>query len=183
MQGRMKRSIQYIVILVGLIGISASCTKPASVPETPPLILAEFTESFVAVSIQLEQGEGANARLAAIFTPTESDAQLYSFDLPKGGMDGLGRPTLLELPADALMKVTGELESDVAASMGEAGEGVPALPMYPAGPVILRLPVSLPEAEGAPVTDHVIVTYMSCTPRGCHKPVVDKRVEVRLPAQ
>ena len=177
----MKRNFWLMICLLPLL--LGGCNLPAVEAETENLLLAEFTDSYVNVSIVLERNEAGDAVLAATFSPTESDAHLYSMDLPREGIDGLGRPTLIELPDSALMQEAGELQESLPAEEDEVAADLPALPVYPAGVVILRLPVLLPEAQGGLVNDQVLITYMSCTPRGCHKPVLGKLVDVRVPGR
>jgi hypothetical protein len=60
---------------------------------------------------------------------------------------------------------------------------VPALavtfPVYPDGPVTLRVPVARVPSGGH---DAILsVTYMACSGRTCLPPVVDKRIAVSLP--
>ena len=52
-----------------------------------------------------------------------------------------------------------------------------SLPVYPAGPVTLRLPVRV--RSGA--TAELSVAYMACGGIGCQPPVTDRRVPVVLP--
>jgi len=57
-----------------------------------------------------------------------------------------------------------------------------ALPIYPAGPVTLRVPVSLP--RGLPSVPALVdVSYMACGPKGCLPPVVHKRIAVSIPGR
>jgi hypothetical protein len=97
---------------------SVSCASTDSIP------LASFTENSVAVSIWLEPGDNGSYQLSARFTPP-AGFHLYSKDIPRTGVDGLGRPTLLELPGNAKMQATGQLTESVAA---EGFAGVPGRP-------------------------------------------------------
>ena len=145
--------------------------------------MAEFTESYVNVSISLERVDGGEALLSATFTPTEADDHLYSMELPKEGINGLGRPTLIELPAGSSLQPAGDLQESVSSIIDEVAADLPALPVYPAGAVTLSLPVMLPESDAEWVSDAVIITYMACTSNGCHKPVIGKLVELRVPTR
>ncbi len=145
--------------------------------------MAEFTENYVNVSITLESDDQGEALLLATFTPTEQDTHLYSMELPKEGINGLGRPTLIELPPGARMQPMGDLHESVASDIDESTLNLPALPVYPAGAVTLSLPVLLPETDAEWVSDAVIITYMACTSNSCHKPVIGKLVEVQVPTR
>ena len=177
----MKRNYWLVICLLPLL--LGGCNLPAVEAEAENLLLAEFTESYVSVSILLEHSGEEDGVLMATFTPTETDAHLYSMELPLEGIDGLGRPTLLALAPGAFMQVAGELQESQPSEEQVVAPDLPALPVYPAGAVTLRLPILLPEGEGELIADQVLVTYMSCTPRGCHKPVVERLVDVRVPCK
>ena len=170
-------------LVFGLLPLLGGCVFPMVRSDVGNIHLAEFTESFADVSIVLETDDAEEAVLVATFTPTEADAHLYSMELPKEGIDGLGRPTLLELPAWAHMQVAGELQESLLSEEDSVASDLPTLPVYPTGSVTLRLPVILPDGQGEMVDDQVLVTYMVCTPRGCHKPVEGKLVDVHVPTK
>jgi hypothetical protein len=141
-----------------------------------PLSLASFTENEVTVEIRLEQENGGQFFLAATFTP-EAGHHLYGKDLPAGGVDGLGRPTRLELVPGSGLVAAGELMESVSALPADEP---PGLLVYPEGPVTLRLPVQLPEGGGW-FDEQVSVTYMACTDGQCCPPVLGKLVALRVP--
>lgn len=58
--------------------------------------------------------------------------------------------------------------------------GMDGLLVYPAGPVTLRLQVSLPEGSGW-YDDQVSVTYEACSQTTCLTPVIGKLVAVQVP--
>ena len=101
---------------------------------------------------------------------------MYSKDLPRDGVDGLGRPTLLELVPGSTLQSTGVLTESVAAGETDLG----GLMVYPAGPVTLRLPVTLPPGDD-PVDEQVSVTYMACGNGSCYPPVIGKIIDIRVP--
>jgi hypothetical protein len=141
-----------------------------------PYPLASFSENKVTVEIALEIDESGQAWLSARFTPEEG-YHLYSKDIPPGGVDGLGRPTLLELIPGSRLESAGTLSESVGAVQDEGPDG---LLVYPAGPVTLRLPVILPEGTGW-FDEQVSVTYMACAEGVCLPPVTGKLVPVRVP--
>src|SRR5215216_8117281 len=63
--------------------------------------LSAFTENGVHVDIALEQDANGAFLLASTYTPVDAHVHLYSADLPRDGLNGAGRPTLLELPAQS----------------------------------------------------------------------------------
>src|SRR5262245_19125892 len=103
----------FLSVLSSIILLStalASCT-PAP---TLPIQLASFAENDVSVSISLEQPSAGNYFLAATFTPP-AGYHLYSKDMPVHGINGLGRPTLLELTTTSQLKALGNLKENVSA--------------------------------------------------------------------
>jgi hypothetical protein len=163
-------AIVTVTFLILLALFSAACA-PAD-----PTRLAEFTENEVRVSIQLEKTEAGGHLLSATFTPPKG-FHLYSKDLPRTGVDGLGRPTLLELPGKAKMQPAGPLAESITAEIPpfEPKE----LLVYPAGPVTLSLPVTLPQITN-PIEDTVSLSFMACSPTGCKPPVVGKIISIRI---
>ena len=140
--------------------------------------LASFTENYVDVSIFLQRDAQANYLLSATFTPPDG-YHLYSKDIPIAGIDGLGKPTLLELAADSQIKGIGNLT--VSAQAQEPEFGPKELLVYPLGPMTLSLPIELPPSDGW-IEDELKVTYMACSASQCKPPVVGKRVLVRIPS-
>ena len=165
-----------ITLLVTLTILLVSCGTPR-LSTRSPLALAEASENDVSVSLRLELDSVGQVWLAGTFTP-KAGFHLYSKDLPLEGVQGLGRPTLLELTSDSHLQVAGELSESVTAQQLEgAPEG---LLVYPTGPVTLRLPVTLPEDSGWS-DDQVSVTYTACSETTCLPPVVGKLIPVRVP--
>jgi hypothetical protein len=160
--------------LAALLSVTGVACTPAA---DEPIALASFTENFVAVSISLEHDPAGNTLLSATFVPAAGH-HVYSKDIPVNGLEGLGRPTLLELAAGSRMIVAGELSESVAAQ--EPDFEPKELLVYPEGPVTLTLPVQLP-AGSEWVDDQVKITYMACTPYQCKAPVEGKIVLVRIP--
>ena len=76
--------------------------------------LARTTEAGVTAVLTLEKSSDS-ATLAATFTP-ELDLldpyHLYSVNLPARGLNGAGRPTRLDLPADSPVVALGPLSAD-----------------------------------------------------------------------
>lgn len=155
----------------------ASCAPARDLGPGSPLSLAAFTKNKVRVNIVLEVDEEGQTWLAAAFTPA-AGYHLYSKNLPRSGVDGLGRPTLLELVPGSQLQAAGDLTESVAAAQADGPEG---LFVYPVGPVTLRMPVILPEGQGW-LDEQVSVTYMACSGGLCAPPVMDKLVPVRVPS-
>ncbi len=175
----MKRSLSIFIFLI-LVITSASC-QPASVLEPgQTLELAIATENKVEVTITLERGNNDQFILSAIFTPQDSGLHLYSKDISKTGINGLGRPTLLELSKDSPMQAVSEL-------MESASPQAPITPpfellTYPAGAVTLSYQILLPNGNNW-INDEVIVTYMACDEQGCRPPVQQKPITIKIPGK
>jgi hypothetical protein len=166
-----------ISILLALTVFSAACAPRADVVRGQTLALATSSENGVEVSITLERTPEGTFLLHATFIPPEGN-HLYSKDIPITGVDGLGRPTLLELTADSKMQALGSLGENVSAI--DLDFEYQKLPIYPVGAVTLSIPISLPPGTSW-VDDVVSVTYMACNDTGCKPPVLGKLIAVRVP--
>jgi hypothetical protein len=162
----------FLLILL-LFGASTSCTSShdKSIP------LASFTENDVDVSIALIPNTDGDQVITATFNPPRG-YHLYSKDIPAMGVDGLGRPTLLELSSNSQMKELGSLVESVKPQTPDFEPR--ELLVYPAGPVALSLTVELPEGSNW-VQDEIQVTYMACSAGQCKPPVVGKIIPIRIP--
>jgi len=168
------RSLFCILLWVILpLATFVSCTLPAN--ESIPL--ASFTENYVNVSIYLERNSEGNYFLSGTFLPPEG-YHLYSKDIPIHGVNGLGRPTLLELAEESEIKALGILTESVEAQ--EADFDPKELLVYPAGAVTLSLPIKLPPGNHW-IDEELKVTYMACSASQCKLPVVGKIVPIRIP--
>lgn len=165
--------LRVFFLIIWVLTTGASCT-PAP---RQRMALASFTENYVQVSILLERGPAGDYILSATFMPPDG-YHLYSKDIPLTGVNGLGRPTLLELTSASRMEAMGELvESAVAQG---ADFGPKELLVYPTGPVTLSLPVQLPSGDDW-VDDELKITYMACSSVQCKPPAVGKLVSIRIP--
>jgi hypothetical protein len=176
----MKPAPKFILplILVLLLG-TASCKARSVLEPGQTLKLATATENKVDVIVALTRDENGQFLLSATFTPQLPGLHFYSKDIPPTGVDGVGRPTLLELAKYSPLKATGALIENVTAQplIGSTG-----LFVYPVGPVTLSQPVSLPDGKEW-VSDVVLVTYMTCSEEGCHAPVEQKPIIVKIPGR
>jgi hypothetical protein len=170
---KMRRRFAVLLCAILVLGTIVSCTP--AVGES--IAVASFAENDVNVLIYLEQDSVGNYMLSGTFTPPEG-YHLYSKDIPISGINGLGRPTVLELTADSLMKATGTLSESVRAEVPKFEPR--ELLVYPLGAVVLMLPVELPSGNTW-MADEVKVTYMACSASLCKPPVVGKIVQIRVP--
>jgi hypothetical protein len=166
--------------VISVATISAACGKEAEA-ETGPRRweVASFTARDVAVVVSVERDGAGKTWLAGRFTPTRPGFHLYGKDLPKQGLRGIGRPTLLEIVASPGMRAAGPLEADRAPADLTVDVLGLKFPAYPAGPVTLRQPVAF--TRPGRTTAELSVTYMACTEGTCLAPAIDKRFSVTIP--
>jgi thioredoxin 1 len=144
--------------------------------------LGSFSQGGVRVDITLQEdasfpNDPSRQRwIAAAFVPERSDAHLYAKELPAHGVDGLGRPTQLSVVSSSGVRVIGDPVADRRVRADVIEELHLSLPVYPNGPVTLRLPVTLERGARAELS----VSYMACGGIGCQPPVSDKRIDVML---
>jgi hypothetical protein len=108
-------------------------------------------------------------QLTATFTPRRSGFHVYSVDLPAAGVQGLGVPTRVQASGGAT--ATGDLEADQPVRSLEYPSLGVTLPVYPDGPVTLRLAVERSRSE-----PEVRVSYAACSEALCLPPVRDAQV-------
>ena len=142
-----------------------------------PIQLASFTENDVNVSISLERSPAGDFFLSGTFTPPDG-YHLYSKDIPIHGINGIGRPTLLELTPESQIKALGSLTENVPAEgfFFEHRE----FQVYPLGAVTLSLPIELPPGNRW-INDELKITFMACSSNLCKPPAEGKIVSIRLP--
>lgn len=142
--------------------------------------LSAFTENGVHVDITLEQDANGTFLLASTYIPIDAHTHLYSTDLPRDGLNGAGRPTLVELPAQSGVHRIGQLTADKPEILDPFPTLNIAFPIYPDGPVTLRLPIAL-ETHDTQLDMSVNVTYMACSSTGfCLPPVENKSVSLSI---
>ena len=171
MKSSVSISVSLWVVLLSIVIVS--CTSAPNLP----IQLASFSENDVSVSVALEQSSAGNYLLSAMFTPPDG-YHLYSKDIPVRGINGIGRPTLLELTKESQVKALGSLADSVPPEKFyfEHNE----FQVYPLGPVTLSLPIELPPGRGW-VNDELKITFMACSSNLCKPPVEGKIVAIRVP--
>jgi thiol-disulfide isomerase/thioredoxin len=149
-------------------------------PKTRWADLGSFTEDGVTVTLALERDSGGRVWLAGTFAPTEPGTHVYGKDLPLTGIDGLGRPTLISVSSATGLKVRGSVIANRPIEIDRLEALNTSLPIYPPGPVTLRVPVDLIDRRVASRAE-ISVSYMACGPKGCRPPVMDRRLSVTVP--
>ena len=161
-------------LLVVALLTGCSATAPASAPQDLGRVVGSLREQGVEVTFGWISDPGAPPVLTARFTPQQPGFHLYSADLPAGGVDGVGRPTRLEVGGG--LTAAGVAHPDTrAVELRVDGLGAP-LPVYPDGPVTVRQPVRV--TPGVP--DLVWVTYAVCSRSSCLPPVIRHRVALAV---
>jgi hypothetical protein len=128
-----------------------------------------FTDQGVSVAMHLS---GDGTKLLTTFTPQRAGFHLYSVALPAEGIQGLGRPTRVEV-AGAL-RSRGPLMAESPVRMLPMQGTDLAFPVYPDGPVTTELPVDIDAHGGA----KVLVSYAACSSEECLVPVTGHPVEL-----
>lgn len=174
-----RRILIVIAILIPSLFLGLSHSPQKSLKRGQSLLLAAYTDPInqIAVSVHLMRSLKDSFFLTAEFNPP-TGFHLYSKDLPRSGMNGQGRPTLLELPPSSRIKSAGVLAESVSSAMVSYQPDGPAV--YPDGPVTLTLPVKLPEVSGW-VNDQISLTYMACSESECKVPTVGKLITISIP--
>jgi hypothetical protein len=83
------------VVLVAIGAARCQETPRAAARDWP---LSEITEHDVTVSLKAVVDDAGQTWVEGRFTPTRDGFHLYAKDLPRDGLSGIGRPTLLEVP-------------------------------------------------------------------------------------
>lgn len=179
-QPRFTQTISLFAVSLTFLALTvfaSACAPSPNLPRGQSIALASASENGVNVSIFLERTSEGTFFLHATFTPPEGN-HLYSKDIPITGVDGLGRPTLLELTDQTKLQALGNLLESVPAILLDFE--YQKLPIYPDGAVTLTMPIVLPNGKGW-IDDVVSVTYMACNDKGCKPPVIGKIISIRIP--
>ena len=158
------------LIFSGYLAISSAEGRPQPVWAS--------TQNEVEVKISILKDSSGQLRLSGTFTPTRPGFYLYGKDLPKDGLQGLGRPTLLEVTKSGSIKMKGALEADQPIENIYMNALGLSFPVYPAGPVTLSRPFEL---TGNSAFMELSITYMACSEKTCLPPVIDKHVYIQVP--
>jgi hypothetical protein len=131
------------------------------------------------VHVELTFTGGSQGEVVAVFHPLDVGFHLYGPELPRDGIDGAGRPTLLELPATSAWSRIGPLAAEPPRTLQSLPSFDQPFPIFPDGPATLRLPVELDASAPAGADLVVSVTYMACSSTGlCLAPVIGRHITV-----
>lgn len=171
-----------VTVILALLGLAAGVffVSPAYRSASP--VLLEIVHSDVAVKIEVKKSAKGKWELLGTFKPTRENFHLYSKDLPRKGIRGIGRPTLMEVVSSSdAIRWTGELKAYQASEIILYAPLNLSVPVYPPGAVELSLPFEWVGQPGG-VTVELSVTYMACSDQLCLSPVMDKRFTVTIPS-
>ena len=179
MQTSQKWVLAILAVLLLAIGTFAAINIVGWQNRDAPTHLFGFTKNDVAVEIALKKYSPERLELLATFTPTREHFHLYSKDLPRDGLAGLGRPTLLEVrsPSDVI-RLTGPLTANQPPRELYYKTLDVSFPVYPEGAVTLSQPFAW---TGKMDAVELSVTYMACSDQTCLAPVIDKRFTAKFP--
>ena len=169
-------SILWMFLTLSLLLVN--CAPVPTLARNEAITLTTFSENGVEVVVKLQRAANGDVSLTALYTPLEAGFHLYSKDLPRNGIGGVGRPTLLELSPNTKMQAAGDLTASIASKMHVTYPN--ALPVYPDGPVTLTLPIRLPDSYNW-VQDEIVLTYMACSDTLCQAPVIEKTISIKVP--
>jgi Disulphide bond corrector protein DsbC len=150
-------------LALALLVTSGGC----GVPELPPLT-ARYQANGVTVAVDVRPVADGHL-LSATFTP-KPGFHLYSAQLPPGGVDGLGFPTVLA--AGRGLHATGPVSADRAVTVLRVPALGVDLPVYPDGPVTLTEPVE----AGSGARWEASIGYAACSASTCLMPVTGQVV-------
>jgi heme o synthase len=169
-------SIAYLAVLFLVIAVDVLLVGRAG-PDAGTLV-GSWRESGVQVQVRWLPDSGA---LEATFTPLEPGFHLYGTQLADDGVDGVGRPTRLAVAGALTQAAPAQALSDAPLTRLS---GLPtAVPLYPAGPVTLRLPVrrARTAAGGVEAPAWAQVSYAACNDLACLPPVTGRQLVLSLP--
>jgi hypothetical protein len=176
----MARMPRRIVAVAGVSGVTVLVLGLATLVgrQVPPP--ATFRASHVDVTVAVVL-DGTRRVIEARFVPDAQGLHLYGPDLPAGGVDGAGRPTLVAIVSGGWVAGDGMTMSVAPTPYSTALTGFSApFSVLPAGPATLRIP--LDPAPGDPAAVRVALTFMACTSDGrCFPPVVGQELVVAVP--
>ena len=162
-----------VLTVAALSGVPVLAALAFATTVRPRVHDVGFTDQGVTVAMHLSRD---GRELLTTFTPQRPGFHLYSVGLPADGIQGLGRPTRVEV-AGAL-RSRGPLTAESPVRMlPMQGVDVP-FPVYPDGPVTTELPVSVDPKGSA----KVLVSYAACSSQQCLMPVTAQPGELTASA-
>lgn len=149
--------------------LASGCAGPGTGhPSAGPS--GRISDSGVTVAAVLTAGPDGTGYVRVTFSPQRPGYHLYSIHLPPDGVNGLGIPTIVTV-RDGL-RMTGSPTADVPDSTLRIAELNVSLPVYPAEPVTVTVPVQRTGNR----QPEVVVTYGACSATACLPPVRNRPI-------
>ena len=166
--------------LAAFIGLAMAGIAVVIVVATLAFAPASVTLEESRVHVELRYTGGDRGEVVAVFHPVDDGFHLYGPELPRDGINGAGRPTLVEVSAGSSWHATGPLVAEPATTLMLVPTFDRAFAIFPDGPATLRLPVE--RDAGTPDAELTVsVTYMACSFNVCQAPVIER--EIRVPTR
>ncbi|MGI9429679.1 MAG: hypothetical protein ACR2NM_13540 [Bythopirellula sp.] len=176
----------------------AGCSSGESAPgaSSPGQVPAEFADLEFSSPPVVHHDDGGRVQVEvssawqddgplivrATFSPDDSGFHLYDSQLPKAGVMGIGRPTLIEVSDAEKYASIGPMIADKTPLANFDETLKVEVPIYPDGPVTLYLPIQYQTMPDGPTKLAVQLTYMSCSKNRCNVPVERAVAELTVPA-
>jgi len=188
--------------VIALAGCGSNATDTAVVDSEPPqaITAVETSHPFAKLSYTTDpvvhHDDGGRVSVAVssawsddgllvirgVFTPDDEGFHLYSNELPRQGVDGIGRPTLIEVDDVEFVKASRPLVASAKAHEHHDSTLDMTFSLFPDGPVTLYLPLQIKDQPQSPMQLPVKLTYMSCSEMRCNSPVEGAVAEIVVPA-
>lgn len=141
----------------------------------------KLVQQLKGVSVYMEMKEHSD-KFKFTFYPSgnsKSKLHLYDTNLPIYGLDGVGRPTLVELQVNEYIEQTGKINVNQ-----KLVESTDAIRFYPSGPVelIMTYDTKVKDINMDTISLTFLITYMACGDFLCMEPVTRLPVNVEMPA-
>ncbi len=175
-------SIAYLALLFVCIPVDVLLQARAGT------VVGTWRESGVEVQVRwlpdVLVGDGAvtgagDGTVEATFTPVSPGFHLYGTELDDAGAGGVGRPTRLLVGGS--LRSTAAVRAEPAAAEAELAGVDGPVPLFPAGPVTLRVPVHRTAAGPDGTAARATITYAACDAATCLPPVVGRQLVLSLP--
>lgn len=157
--------------------LSVILLAPGCASRRPPqtTLVGAFTENGVTVTVSLVDWSAAGGTIRTTFQPVRAGFHLYSVQLPADDIEGIGRPTSVQV--QGALTATGPIAADAAVIDLVLPELELTLPVYPDGPVTTTLAVRV-TGQGVAT---ILIGYAACSQtEGCLFPVTGHAMSVTV---
>jgi len=148
-----------------------SANELAALSYSPSLAVHHDPAGRVKVEISTAWKADELLVVRGVFTPDDHGFYLYSRELPMSGINGIGRPTLIEVGDTNLFQRVGPLMSDQKPVEQIDELSNVSFPVYPERAVTMYLPLRFKASPQSSATIQIMLSYMSCSTRRCNSPI------------